>query len=92
MLFQMRQSAKKICRCKELRKNPTHSNNREKCKSRHRSTLKMDESYFPDHPKSNCGRRLGEKSWKDDEKWAFGLAQREWAFWFLSARKLGCSN
>ena len=38
--------------------------------------VEMDESFFPGHPKYNRGRRLGEQSWEDGEKWGFGLAQR----------------
>ena len=42
--------------------------------------VEMDESYFPGKPKFNRGRRLGEdtkNSWEDDEKWVFGLIERE---------------
>ena len=38
--------------------------------------VEMDESFFPGQPKYNRGRRLGEDSWKDGEKWGFGLVQR----------------
>ena len=38
--------------------------------------VEMDESYFAGKPKYQRGRRLGEKSWEDDQKWAFGLVQR----------------
>ena len=38
--------------------------------------VEMDESFFPGHPKYNKGRRLGEYSWQDHEKWAFGLTER----------------
>ena len=40
--------------------------------------VEMDESYF--QPKYNSGRRLGEDSatsWKNDEKWLFGLTERD---------------
>ena len=36
----------------------------------------MDASYFQGQPKFNRGRQQG-TSWKDDEKWAFGLTPRE---------------
>ena len=39
----------------------------------------MDESYMPDKPKFNRGRRLGEDSktlWIDNEKWVFGLTEQ----------------
>ena len=42
--------------------------------------VEMDESYFPGKPKYNRGRRLGEDSatsWKNDEKWVFGLTERD---------------
>ena len=38
--------------------------------------VEMDESFFPGQPKYNRGRRLGEDSWNDGEKWGFGLVQR----------------
>ena len=38
--------------------------------------VEMDESYFPGKPKFNRGRRLGEATWYDDEKWGFGLTAR----------------
>ena len=38
--------------------------------------VEMDESYFPGKPKYNRGRRLG-TTWKDYEKWAFALVQRD---------------
>jgi hypothetical protein len=37
--------------------------------------VEMDESYFPGQPKFNRGRRLG-TTWEDNEKWVFGLTQR----------------
>ena len=37
--------------------------------------VEMDESYFPGCPKYNRGRRLG-TTWKEDEKWTFGLTER----------------
>ena len=40
----------------------------------------MDESYFPGKPKFNRGRCLeedSELSWKNDEKWVFGLIERD---------------
>ena len=36
----------------------------------------MDELYFPGQPKYMRGRRLG-TSWEDDEKWTFGLTERD---------------
>ena len=39
--------------------------------------VEMDESYFPGKPKFNRGRRLGEATWYDDEKWAFGMTSRD---------------
>ena len=38
--------------------------------------VEMDESFFAGAPKFNRGRRLG-TSWEDDEKWVFGLVQRD---------------
>ena len=38
--------------------------------------VEMDESFFPGCPKFNRGRRLGEDSWDDDEKWIFALTER----------------
>jgi len=38
--------------------------------------VEMDESYFPGQPKYKRGRRLG-TSWEDDEKWTFGLTERD---------------
>ena len=38
--------------------------------------VEMDESYFPGQPKYMRGRRLG-TSWEDDEKWTFGLTERD---------------
>ena len=38
--------------------------------------VEMDESFFPGCPKFNRGRRLGEDSWEDDEKWIFALTER----------------
>ena len=38
--------------------------------------VEMDESFFPGAPKFNRGRRLG-TSWDDNEKWTFGLTERE---------------
>ena len=35
----------------------------------------MDESFFPGAPKYNRGRRLG-TTWEEDDKWVFGLVQR----------------
>ena len=36
----------------------------------------MDESYFPGAPKYNRGRRLG-TLWEEDDKWTFGLTERD---------------
>ena len=38
--------------------------------------IEMDESFFPGAPKFNRGRRLG-TSWEEDEKWTFGLTERD---------------
>ena len=38
--------------------------------------VEMDESYFPGKPKFHKGRRLGDGTWYDDEKWAFGMTPR----------------
>jgi len=38
--------------------------------------VEMDESFFAGAPKFNRGRRLG-TSWEDDEKWVFGVVQRD---------------
>ena len=41
--------------------------------------VEMDESYFAGKPKFNRGRLLGENpknTWKDDEKWGFGMTER----------------
>ena len=38
--------------------------------------VEMDESFFPGAPKYNRGRRLG-TTWEPDDKWVFGLVQRE---------------
>ena len=38
--------------------------------------VEMDESYFAGQPKYKRGRRLG-TSWEDDEKWTFGLTERD---------------
>ena len=38
--------------------------------------VEMDESYFAGAPKFNRGRRLG-TTWDDEEKWVFGLVQRD---------------
>ena len=36
----------------------------------------MDESYFPEKPKYNRGRRLG-TAWQDWQKWAFALVEQD---------------
>ena len=38
--------------------------------------VEFDESYFPGAPKYNKGRRLG-TNWDDDDKWVFGLTERD---------------
>ena len=38
--------------------------------------VEMDESFFPGAPKYNRGRRLG-TNWNEDEKWVFGLVERD---------------
>ena len=38
--------------------------------------VEMDESFFPGAPKYNRGRRLG-TTWEEDDKWVFGLVQRD---------------
>ena len=38
--------------------------------------VEMDESFFPGAPKYNRGRRLG-TNWDENDKWVFGLTQRD---------------
>ena len=38
--------------------------------------VEMDESFFAGAPKFNRGHRLS-TTWEDNEKWVFGLAQRD---------------
>ena len=38
--------------------------------------VEMDESFFPGAPKYNRGRRLG-NNWDEDDKWVFGMVQRD---------------
>ena len=42
----------------------------------HGVIVEMGESYFPGKSKFHKGRRFGDGTWYDDEKWAFGMTPR----------------